>query len=203
MLLHQLNQPNGCIIQPKRPKISGQISVRRGEKHIVSAPEQLNNSINQVEKLYVIETKLSYIPKIGKLCHSALLLETKEGDFYILEFGIGLKHVIYCYKIPQQKSNSNLIIVPSYDKKLTVKWDKQKTGISLQTCQTIESIHNVMKNIVAKRKKYNLLNWNCHMAQENTRRSLGLKVNNPYHPIYISGSITIAEQVTVFRQYNI
>lgn len=205
MLLHPQMQMQyeGCIKIPKKPKLSGQITIRRGEKHIVSAPEQLKDSINQVKRLYVIRTKLSYIPKIGKLCHSALLLETEKGDFYILEFGVGMTHVVYCYKIPQKDSNSSFIIVSSYDKKEIIKWDKQKLGVSLPTCQTIESIHNVMKKVVAKRKKYNLLNWNCHMAQENTRRSLGLKVNKPYHPIYIKGSITILGQVDVFRQYNI
>lgn len=34
---------------------------------------------------------------------------------------------------------------------------------------------------VVKGHKYELLNWNCHMAQENTRRALGLRVDNPYN----------------------
>ena len=50
-----------------------------------------------------------------------------------------------------------------------------------------------MERVVAQRRDYNIANWNCHMAQENTRRSLGLKVRNPYKPIY--GNTSIGMQI--------
>ena len=65
-------------------------------------------------------------------------------------------------------------------------WKKQISGEALTKQYTIEEIKEIMVNIVSKRK-YNVLKWNCHMAQENTRKSLGLKVNNEFIPIQLSG----------------
>jgi len=37
-----------------------------------------------------------------------------------------------------------------------------------------------MEDIV-KDQKYNIMSWNCHMAQEKTRKAVGLKVKNKYN----------------------
>ena len=41
------------------------------------------------------------------------------------------------------------------------------------------------------------------MAQENTRRSLGLIVKNPYRAIYIDCGITIKDQVSLYNKNSL
>ena len=202
MLLHTNSLIDGNCV--KKQKIKTKISIRfSNEKHLVQCQEQQKDSKNIIKKVYVITCKLTYTPKIGKLCHSGILLQTEENEFYILEYGVGMNHVIYLYKIQNVNDNSNFIIAKSYDKKLDVRWEKQKIGSSLNSCQTINSVQNIMERIISKRKKYNLLNWNCHMAQENTRRSLGLIVKNPYRAIYIDCGITIKDQVSLYNKNSL
>ena len=183
-MLHPQTTLESINTSRKRTTINGSLT-RRNETYAVDAPEQPANSPNQIARLYVIRCKLGGFLKIGQVSHSALLLQTKDNKYYILEYGVDSKHVVDCYKIELQHPNSTTIRYNG------TKWSKQQIGEKLPTCQTIESVTNVMKRVVAQKSDYNIANWNCHMAQENTRRSLGLKVKKPYKPIYGNTSIGI------------
>ena len=43
-----------------------------------------------------------------------------------------------------------------------------------------QTLKKIMENVTKPRGEYHLTNNNCHMAQEETRRALGLDVENPY-----------------------
>jgi hypothetical protein len=51
---------------------------------------------------------------------------------------------------------------------------------------TISDIANVMRDVM-KDKKYDMIHWNCHIAQQNTRKRLGLKVAKEYDPEFPPG----------------
>jgi hypothetical protein len=184
MMLHPQTTLESIYTSRKRTTINGSLT-RRNETYAVDAPEQPTNSPNQIARLYVARCKLGGFLKIGQVCHSALLLQTKDNKYYILEYGVDSKHVVACYEIGIQHPNSTTIWFNG------TRWSKQRIGEELPTCQTIESVTDVMERVVAQKNDYNITNWNCHMAQENTRRSLGLKVRNPYKPIYGNVGISI------------
>lgn len=163
---------------------------------IVPAPSVTNPKPElEVERLYVINRRLEGYPKINKLCHSGLLLKTKTNNWYILEYGVGSgqnRNNVYLYQISSYsenilKNDSKITKFACKDRTCKTRlWFKQRLGQSFDSVQTTESLEDIMNRIVRK-KSYNVLTWNCHMAQENTRRSLGLKVDNSYK----SPSITI------------
>ena len=95
--------------------------------------------------------------------HSALLVETETHKKYILEYGVGEnKDVVLHDKIDEfQWKNTDEI------------HKINKHNIS------VEELKQIMIKITSD-KKYNILDWNCHMAQQKTRQSIGINVVNPY-----------------------
>jgi hypothetical protein len=132
-----------------------------------------------VNKIYVIRRKLGNLPVFaGWLSHSGLLLQTKCGKYYICEYGTEKnKNKVLCYKIStklEDLENSKESFIN--DEKI---WYKQMIGTILEDKLTVGNIRLTMEEVTCK-KYYSIIFWNCHMAQENTRKELGLKVNLKY-----------------------
>jgi len=62
-------------------------------------------------------------------------------------------------------------------------WKVQEQGQALDRQMMPDEIRSIMESHVHI-GKYNIHEWNCHLAQEKTRRALGLKVDAPYNPLW-------------------
>ncbi len=130
-----------------------------------------------VKTIYLIYRKIYKAKfKVGIFSHSGLLIEiNNEQDYkyFILEYGSGSnnqKDIIHLIPISIKNIKDNKI----YDNDIV--WNiKNKTEIKNKI--TLLEVYNIMKNNMIK-YKYNLYNWNCHIAQEKTREALGEKLNN-------------------------
>lgn len=134
------------------------------------------NDDPEIDRIYVIRRKLDTLPiYFGWSAHSGLLLKTKNGRWFICEYGCEKdKNKVSLYEVKDIKNNT--------DKFTTIdgrKWDKQICGNSLDKKVSITSVKKIMENKTI-RNKYSILFWNCHMAQEMTREELGIKVDNKY-----------------------
>ena len=87
--------------------------------------------MTEVKKIYVIRRSLfgNYNPKIGPWSHSALLLETNNGNFKILEYGVG--------------GNPNSVTL----RDVTFKNSKYNDEVSDNTCSTLLNISNFLVSI--------------------------------------------------------
>lgn len=142
-----------------------------------------------VTNIYVIRRNLANIPAKGPIAHSGLLMRTDDNKYYILEYGV--------------ESDQNTVTIRSISAdSITDKtfvdgdhvWDKQTFGANIREKNVkAEEVKNLMEKCVAA-LPYDLKYWNCHVAQENTRRKLGLTVERPYelNPI---GSAEFAKRV--------
>jgi len=130
-----------------------------------------------VDRIYVIRRKLDILPVyFGWAAHSGLLMKTKGGKYYICEYGVEKdpnKVSLYEIKGITEKHSDTFEIMDGR------KWNKQICGSSPTSEISIYNVKETMENKVNKHN-YWLLFWNCHMAQEMTRKELGLKVDNPY-----------------------
>ena len=57
-------------------------------------------------------------------------------------------------------------------------WKVQKHGTNVDS--SLGEIKGTMEGVTQDRE-YNLIQHNCHLAQERTREQLGLEVEHPYH----------------------
>lgn len=59
-------------------------------------------------------------------------------------------------------------------------WEKQPAGTPIALgSHTVRGVQQIMERATAEHG-YHIRNWNCHMAQEATRRALGLRVDDEY-----------------------
>jgi hypothetical protein len=136
------------------------------------------NNDPEVSRIYVIRRKLDTIPiYLGWLAHSGLLLKTKDERYFVCEYGTEKdKNTVSLYEI---KATSELSSGCSSFEHNGRKWQKQICGSDLPQKASISSIQKTMESKVTQHN-YSMLFWNCHMAQEATRKELGLKVSNEY-----------------------
>jgi hypothetical protein len=133
--------------------------------------EYLNEEIDYI---YEIKRKLWNMKfKVGILSHSALLLHTINNNYFILEYGSGTdinRNSIFMYKvnIDNDEYVFEYVIINKYV------WAKRKPN-KIVIKKTIYDAYNIMNGIMSKRP-YSLFRWNCHMAQQITRKKLGTKV---------------------------
>jgi hypothetical protein len=128
-----------------------------------------------VERIYVIRRKLDDLPVfLGWMAHSGLLLKTKDGRWFICEYGVEVnQNEVSLYEVKNIDRTSNNF---THNKR---KWKKQICGSNIEKEISISSVKDTMKTFTGKHS-YSKILWNCHMAQENTREKLGLKVDNKY-----------------------
>ena len=140
-----------------------------------------------IDKIHVIKRKLNFIyEEIHVLkddnkkylkeyfCHSGLLIETINKNYFILEYGNDSKSKVELRNINISIENNTFI-----DDKYT--WNIELDTTSLESKKLhVKKIKKIMNNVV-KDNKYNTISWNCHMAQEKTRKAIGLEVKNKYN----------------------
>ncbi len=136
---------------------------------------ETNVEPDMVTEIYVIKRKLyNFNIKTTLFCHSGLLLKTID-KYFILEYGSGskeLKNRVLLRQIKPMQVKKYSVLEENYT------WDK-KHGRVLKTPMHISKVYEMMeKNML--NKKYNVYYWNCHMAQERTRKQLGLDVPIKY-----------------------
>jgi hypothetical protein len=108
------------------------------------------------------------------MAHSGLLLKTKDGRYFICEYGVeNDKNKTSIYEVNIKESNCDKFYANGK------KWNKQICGTNLEKQASIQSIKETMEN-ASQKHSYSMLFWNCHMMQETTREKLGLKVENKY-----------------------
>lgn len=140
----------------------------------------------EVERMYVIRRKLDGTPcQIGYLAHSGLLLCTKEGRWYVCEYGVEANpNKVSLYEVTTAMKGADGKPIKDVTSSAEVcfharKWDKQICGSSLKTKASISSIKETMESRTTKHA-YSTLFWNCHMAQEYVREVLTRDVHNKY-----------------------
>ncbi len=135
----------------------------------------LNIEPDMVTNIFVIKRQLKkFHIKTTLFCHSALLLKT-INKYFILEYGSGsneLKNRVLIREIKPIQVKKYSVLEENYS------WDK-KHGRILKNPIHVSKIFEMMENNMINRK-YNVYYWNCHMAQEKTRKQLGLDVPIKY-----------------------
>ncbi len=166
---------------------------------------QSNNILNpdMVTNIYVIKRKINkFHIKTTLFCHSALLLKT-PNKYFILEYGSGsniLKNKVLLREILPIQVKKYSVLEEDYV------WDK-KHGRVLKNPINISNIYNMMEQNMIN-KKYNVYYWNCHMAQERTRKQLGLDVPVKYEYYFVLIIIYVLlfiffSSLRIFDGYNI
>lgn len=141
------------------------------------------DKFDAVHKIYVIRRKLEKSPVFfGWIAHSALLLVNwNKNGAYICEYGVEKNP----NKVTLTKlSDEDIKLLNNNDCSTELKlnghiWKKQKNGQVCKLVITPEEIKDTMMDKV-KRHCYSLLFWNCHVAQEMTRKELMIDVKNSY-----------------------
>lgn len=132
----------------------------------------MSNRDNQ-NTLYVVRRPLEGFAFVnGKatvLAHSALLLKI-DNKYSLVEYMGDSK--VYTHSVPADKVQSGTFEFQGY------KWTKQENGQRLPPNINERTVANTMTSLTSS-EKYSLFNNNCHMAQEGTRKALGLTGNSP------------------------
>ncbi|XP_031569832.1 uncharacterized protein LOC116304267 [Actinia tenebrosa] len=147
------------------------------------------SSTRLIRRVYVVRRSLRIynafnILRVCHLAHSGLILEMEDGKQCVLEYmGDGKSH-LYDAR-PSRTTNCWFgrkckKLVMKDDQGQTYTWTRQKTGTPLPRLRRVtpQAAQSKMKNLMGS--TYNLLNNNCHLAQEKLRRSWGLKVKQSY-----------------------
>ena len=125
----------------------------------------LPESNEYVDTIYVARRRLSVLPfYVGYFAHSGLVLKTNTKKMFILEYGVK-DGGVSCNRYTDNFQGYN--------------WQIQNKGTKLQKRVSINDLTKMMRSNTGK-TMYNMLLFNCHMAQEKVRRDLGLHVDNPY-----------------------
>jgi hypothetical protein len=127
-----------------------------------------------VKRIYVARRKLDTLPiYFGWAAHSALLIKTKDGRWFVCEYGCEKdQNKVSLYEV----KNVETEYFTTNDRR---KYNKQICGSDMEKKVSIDSVKKLMENKMNKHS-YWMLFWNCHIAQEMTREELGLKVNDKY-----------------------
>ena len=143
-----------------------------------SAPNfaPLSGKQNEVSRVYVVNRSLegAHGAQKGRFTHSGLLVQTKDGKFYNIEYGV-----------KDAKGNPNNVAVRAVDPASVSKtqmsdggrtWTKQGVGQAPgKPGATVADYAREMHNFGAK-GDYSTLGHNCHKAQRAAREAMGHNV---------------------------
>ena len=99
-------------------------------------------------------------------------MKTNKGNLFVLEYGVE-KNKVSCNLVDQQRVGLSNFDFDGYQ------WSKQIIGTKLSKQVSVDDLQKLMETRTGK-TTYNMLLFNCHMAQEQLRRDIDLKVDNPY-----------------------
>jgi hypothetical protein len=147
---------------------------------------QFVTSLDETESavhLYVVRRVLDGvgIPRVRQAAHSGVLLESKSGKWYLLEFMSDAKtHLTKVEPLIKQEREDHVILIMegrTATGTSTFEWTRQKAGVRLNQQQTIAQLKEMMQDGM---KGYSV--WkqeHCHTAQERLRERLGVLNGNP------------------------
>lgn len=127
-----------------------------------------------VARVHVIRRSLAALPfKAGAVAHSGLFLVTESGQRSILEYGVDTEN-----------GKRGTVLRPLAEgEALDPVWTQQQHGAAPDGVFSTEDVKAIMEGH-GSQKAYDIQSHNCHMAQEATRRSLGIRVEQPYAPLF-------------------
>lgn len=147
------------------------------------SPALVKAEESKANHLYVIRRPLDAQPvtSIRKYAHSALLVQTTNGKFYVLEYMADSKaHLTETEMTEVSKPEAKKIAIVKV-KGMTdggvkeLEWERQLSGSKLEPKWSPVELRDKMQTLM---KEYSI--WKeeyCHSAQERLRRELGLKVD--------------------------
>jgi hypothetical protein len=137
-------------------------------------PRFTSTASDPVARVHVIRRNLQAFPfKAGAVAHSGLLLVTEKGQRCILEYGIDTGN-----------GKRGTVLRPVAEgEALYPLWTQQEVGAAPDGSFSVEDVKAIMEGH-GSQKAYDIQSHNCHLAQEATRRSLGIKVEQPYAPLW-------------------
>jgi len=125
-------------------------------------------------KVYVVRRKLGGIIKTGAVSHSAIL-QKYNNKYYLTEvLETGVRQV----EVDMKDIDHNTEF--QFD---DYQWSKQQNGNIISEDYNPDIVKKKMENVFNSRGKYNVYTNNCHLAQQDVRRALGIDVENPYKPL--------------------
>lgn len=143
-------------------------------------PVAVEEGSDSVVHVYVIRRQLlgQPIPSVRSLAHSALLLKTKGGKYYTLEFMDDSKaHLTSGVPLESSSDAARKVAIITMDgwgegKSKSFEWERQLNGKALSGDHTPQQLLLMMQG---EMKDYSV--WkeeHCHSAQERLRKKLGL-----------------------------
>ncbi len=137
-------------------------------------PRFTSRPADPVARVHVIRRSLAALPfAAGSVAHSGLLLVTESGHRSILEYGVDTGN-----------GKRGTVLRPLLaGEALDPVWTQQQQGAAPDGSFSTEDVKAIMEGH-GSQKAYDIQSHNCHMAQEATRRSLGIRVEQPYAPLF-------------------
>ena len=145
-----------------------------------------------VERAYWLRSKLKQvIPRVGYLSHGALLLQSRTADgrmhYHVLEYMEDGK--VYCVPLPSGVHPLSVKVEPYNDWAphwpAGVAYEKQRHGWSITEANrtSVTGLKERMEFLMSARR-YDILEWNCHMAAHRILQSLGIDVPETYEKFW-------------------
>ena len=196
------NKQNIKVIIERENNFINDKGLEDDEKKIAQSNDDDDDNDVYIDRVFVIRCKVkSFLPSIGGLAHSALLISTKcNKGYYVLEYSKERKTQLYPVKFE--------VITTYHDKyyqdiKLNgTMWTKQLNGSAPIKQWTIEQAKQII--IDAFKDDYAISkNKCCHIAQQIVRKAMGLNVDKAFdinnYPSMIKQSFSFAEWLTKNR----
>lgn len=150
------------------------ILAHRHVPFIMNQPRFIAKPVDPVARVHVIRRSLSALPgKAGAVAHSGLLLVTASGQRSILEYGVDVGN--------GKRGTALRPLGPGEE--LDGAWTQQQLGAAPDGSYSTDDMKTIMESHAGK-GGYNMHSHNCHMAQEATRRAVGIHVDQPYKPLW-------------------
>ena len=125
------------------------------------------------------------LTNLNKFAHSAVLLETRDNKFFLLEYQNDSKvhlNLVTPETISTHEDGSFMIIEMNgaSDKDASLqsfRWTRQLKGVSLTEPMSVKKLRDRMATTMATSQYSIPAGHHCHKAQESLRRSLNLTVD--------------------------
>lgn len=188
VLINQLNHAAHAVKEQitkdvRADKSTGFEDNRRDHTNSNSKPGDLAAEIenDSIERIQVARRKLGGKVKVDVVAHSALLVQTKGQETYLVEYmGDGKVHKTQVRGTTRIEDSKTWSLDTDNAEVSKHAWNIQKTGTTVRPGHSVSGLVESMQKAADGRGSYSITSNNCHMSQEDGRRALGLKVEAPY-----------------------
>lgn len=152
---------------------------------------QVLHGAAKVERVYWLRSKLKQvIPRMGYCCHGGLLLQSRTSDgrmhYHVLEYMNDSK--VHC--VPLASGVHPLSVEVEARNPWAPHWptgvayEKQEHGWAITDANrtSVTGLKERMEVLMSKRR-YDVVDWNCHMAAQKILQSLGIDLRDTYEEI--------------------